>query len=444
MEYHAIYQILLPDEHRYPVWQFYYDRFPYGEPQNQELPLLGFAKELDGDFDESQIESLIAEAGEKYPTRISKDWDTEQNIYGIVFLMSDLDYGSIGRNVDAAVKLDLKQMKETYRLAKEKGLSSKILAPLAHCINCANRVKNKARKSRSPKPVYPSSVVTDVEIVSSSKPNLQPKSKPKSTPTQSKKTRNREPGIYDVAVGEYLGVLESAINAVRGLEYGVNEKEFPSGVIELIKGLDEMEGGGKDKYGRLLDMLKQKNLVAYLKTNNARFKEVDIDSIKQGVKRAFKDNNYKQKCEEIKKSIVASPPPRENECYDKRGLDEDTGLRDDIKTVDKYGEEFEQILEDYLQSLVYQELTGEITREDFIARVYALTPGAVAKHLKENVERCKDRGITSLAGWISRSSAWKNRAIILNADDYGIRIKGNGRDKNSGRDTDYDTNYDAE
>ena len=65
-KYYAIFQILVPDDPEHPTRKFYYDRFRYRVPSNDAPLLLGFAKKLRGDFDDSQIELLESEVRKRY------------------------------------------------------------------------------------------------------------------------------------------------------------------------------------------------------------------------------------------------------------------------------------------------------------------------------------------------------------------------------------------
>jgi len=259
--------------------------------------------------------------------------------------------------------------------------------------------------------------------------------KPKVKSAQSKKKRNRKPGIYDVAVKEYLCTLDKVVKNVHAINEGADESELAPDLREIIHYLEEREKeNGKNRYEILLDMLKQKNIVAYLKVNNLDFKEKGIDSIDKGVTRAFEKNNgaLKKKCGEIEMSIMGTPL-RADKPSDDQNNDESDGQdhiefggRDDdeYSRVQRHIENLEQPVEEYLVSLHEQFLTGSITREEFSSKVYDLKPSTVAEYLRKNVEPFKGKEeVVTLSKYISKTTAWKDREAILNLDQYGIKIE---------------------
>lgn len=144
-KYYAAYRVLEPDNDRIRLRSEFYDENPDFNTTGKHF--MSFAAELD-DLTDAQLEELKNRVGREIEIRMSEDWNADQKEHGIIFLIRASVYEYLGtqHHADAATKLDLKTMRQQYVDAKtHKQFDKTIIAPLTHCVICANHV----RKSQS-------------------------------------------------------------------------------------------------------------------------------------------------------------------------------------------------------------------------------------------------------------------------------------------------------
>jgi len=169
-EYHAVYRVLEQDSRRTESRADFYDEDPRFNTTGEHF--MSFAYEL-GDLDTDQLGELKNRVGE---ICVSEDWSVDQGKYGTIFLIEGSIYAHIGKELGADTKLSLKNMRERYVKAKASLQFDKtIIAPLAHCINIAQDIRESSEIQRQ-EAIAPPPAGTDSSASGSRKPG-QPKNK---------------------------------------------------------------------------------------------------------------------------------------------------------------------------------------------------------------------------------------------------------------------------
>ena len=142
--YYAIYRARIDDPRLCPAK--YYDRdYDREGASDSEAHYATFARRL-GSLTKAQIKELIIQAAEKeieIQMSNKEDWRVKQEAYGIVFLMCDDDYHTLGVSVDDGIKADLKRARRYYRKAVyDKKVHPRVIKPLLVCFNRAEIIGN--------------------------------------------------------------------------------------------------------------------------------------------------------------------------------------------------------------------------------------------------------------------------------------------------------------
>ena len=216
-----------------------------------------------------------------------------------------------------------------------------------------------------------------------------PNSASPTTKAKDKSKKKRKPRIskYDVAVERYLRELAEAI------EQGDQKAEFAEKLspMDIAKALHEK------------DIFKTKKIKG-IET------ETTITSIKDRVRRSEPWKNRKK----ILQPIYGEQPPDVADVLES-WTDEGTGELEGLNKVE-VREEFEALVEEYLQALRNAFLHKKITPEDYWSKAARLTPADIAEWIKQTKPKFKKRGTESIKYGVANSSAWLNRDETLDME----------------------------
>jgi len=220
---------------------------------------------------------------------------------------------------------------------------------------------------------------------------LKNKHKGKSQSDKPKRTRKKRGSKFEDAADEYLRNLVDAVKRGEQTQaFALNLSSWDIAEV-LIK---------KDKFKKY-----KKHGVEH---------NTELLSVNEGVRRSEAWETWQKQ----KKALIGGTrPPSLEETYDKR-THPDTKLPHGVHAVDCDREEYEAPVEEFLQALHNQFLCEKITQAKYLSIVAELTTEAVAAWIKKNKPAFKGRSIVTISDGVRDSTAWINRAKILNVDAY--------------------------